>query len=109
MKDGYTDQVVEDFARRVRDRLGTKVRSIYWFGSRARGESLPESDYDLLIETVEPLNEEERARVVDVTVEVSGHLHIPFDVHYATVARMNRDAPLWSPFREAVVSEGIRF
>ena len=39
----------EEFARRVRSRLGEACREIILFGSRARGTARPESDYDVMI------------------------------------------------------------
>lgn len=44
-----TDPVVEEFARQVRERLGTRVRRLVLFGSRARRDHRSDSDYDMLV------------------------------------------------------------
>lgn len=46
---GYDVAVSERVRDRIREALGQRVRRIILFGSRARGEALPDSDYDLLV------------------------------------------------------------
>ena len=41
--------IARTLAERVRCVLGDRVRKIILFGSRARGEARPESDFDLLV------------------------------------------------------------
>lgn len=41
--------VVSEFSRRVRQRYGKRLRGIYLYGSRARGEVSPDSDVDLAV------------------------------------------------------------
>lgn len=48
-----TDQtpqdVVQEFASALRQRLGSRLRQMILFGSRARGEAEEGSDYDMLV------------------------------------------------------------
>lgn len=43
------DPVVQEFAALLRQRLGTHLRQILLFGSRARGDAQDGSDYDMLV------------------------------------------------------------
>ena len=63
------DPVVVDFATRLKQALGAHLRELWLFGSRARGEARPDSDYDLLILVDHDANEL-RDRVLDLQVEM---------------------------------------
>ncbi len=108
MKRTVADPVVEEFSARVRAELGTRVLAVYWFGSRARGEGRDDSDYDFLVETAVPVTEDERDRVADVSVAISGEQGVALDVHYRDSKRMDRHRGVWTPFLDAVTEEGVR-
>jgi predicted nucleotidyltransferase len=42
-------EAIQEFARRVRDAYGPRVRELTLFGSRARGEARDDSDADVLV------------------------------------------------------------
>ncbi len=63
------DPVVVDFATHLKQALGAHLRELWLFGSRARGEARPDSDYDLLI-LVDRDAKELRERVLDLQVEM---------------------------------------
>jgi predicted nucleotidyltransferase len=42
------DDVLTDFVRQLRTRLGSQLKQIILYGSRARGDHAPDSDYDCL-------------------------------------------------------------
>ena len=102
------DGLVEEFAGRVRMRLREKVAAIIWFGSRARGQWRDDSDYDLLVQTHSPITGEDRHAVSDISVDLSGRYRHLLDVHYADDGRMDSESSLMSPFRAAVLEEGVR-
>jgi len=88
--------------------LGNKVAAVIWFGSRARGQSRRDSDYDMLVQTHHPISSEDRHVVSDISVDLSGRYRELLDIHYADDRRMNSETSLISPFREAVLKEDVR-
>lgn len=106
MRDAIKDPTVEEFSAGVRAVLGAELVAIYWFGSRARGRGMPDSDYDFLIETKGRLSEQERDGVTDIAVDLSADRGVLLDIHYRTSETIVRDATR-SPFIEAVLKEGV--
>ena len=106
MKSKRPDPVVNEFSVRVREALGCKLLGVYWFGSRARGEGGPESDYDLLLETRARLSEQERDDVADVAVDMSADHGVLLDIHERTAAAMKRRRP-FSVFVQSVLEEAV--
>ena len=49
MDDAVVDRAVRDFAREVRRSYGDRVKGMYLFGSRARGDHTAESDADVAV------------------------------------------------------------
>jgi len=43
------DSVLKPLIRRLQERLGSNLREVWLFGSRARGDHSSDSDYDILI------------------------------------------------------------
>lgn len=66
---GTERRVLERFVERLAETLGPRLRSVWLYGSRARGETPhEESDIDLLV-VVDPEQPEDRHTVVGVAVE----------------------------------------
>lgn len=59
------NQLVKEFAAELRGRLGSRVRRILFFGSRARGDAREGSDYDMLV-VVDHRTPEVRSVILDV-------------------------------------------
>lgn len=49
MSAGMTEPLIEEVIGPLREKLGTSLGGIALFGSRARGEARPESDWDVLV------------------------------------------------------------
>ena len=99
------DPVIVEFLRQiapVRDRIPRLVL----FGSRARGDCKPNSDYDILV----VLPEKDRRLVdalYDATMQVLFHTHRLISLKIYREADFNRYAALPTPFLQNVVREGI--
>jgi len=63
------DPVIVDCASQLKQALGERLRELWLFGSRARGEARPDSDYDLLV-LLDRDAPELRERVLDVQVDM---------------------------------------
>lgn len=59
------DQLLKEFAAELRQRLGSRVRRILLFGSRARGDAREGSDYDMLV-VVDHRTPEVRSVILDI-------------------------------------------
>jgi predicted nucleotidyltransferase len=59
------DPVVQEFAATLRQRLGSHLRQLFLFGSRARGDAQDGSDYDMLV-VVDHRTPELRAVILEV-------------------------------------------
>lgn len=49
MKNKTPDNVIQQLTTTLRERLGDRIVKVILFGSRARGDYEPDSDYDVLI------------------------------------------------------------
>jgi len=101
------DTVVLEFAQRVRSVLGKKLHMIYLFGSRARGDASPDSDYDFMLESNAKLSAYDRDQVADITVDISGRNRVLLDVHYDLCSKMHGEHRFLTPFRAEVLSKGM--
>jgi len=64
-----TRKILEEFARRVRARLGDRIKHIILYGSRARGDASPDSDYDVLV-VVDKRTSEIRRAIIRIESEI---------------------------------------
>lgn len=67
MKNYQLDKPLKFFTTQLRKRLGKHLKQIILFGSRARGDYDPDSDYDCLI-VVDDVTEE----IVEVIDDIAG-------------------------------------
>lgn len=66
--DAAVDQAVADFTRALQQMYGDRVKGIYLFGSRARGDHTPESDADVAVVLVDGAwrRWDEKMRIADL-------------------------------------------
>ncbi len=88
----------------MRERLGARARRIILFGSRARGDARPESDYDVVI-VVDRRSPDVRRALLEIEVEL-------LDRHGSLVACVLRDEREWAasqgmPIGLNVAREGV--
>lgn len=98
-------KLAEEFAARLRDRLGDDLVRITLFGSRARGNAREGSDFDVLV-IVTRRDAVAREKVLDVEVEM-------MDRHDVLFSAMLYADEEWSveshyPIGKSIASEGVR-
>ena len=98
------DPVVQEFATTLRQRLGSHLRQILLFGSRARGDAQDGSDYDMLV-VVDDRTPELRA----IILEVESQLMERYGALVATVLRSEAE---WQqlqgfPLARNIAREGV--
>ena len=98
------DPVVQEFATLLRQRLGSHLRQILLFGSRARGDAQDGSDYDMLV-VVDQRTPELRA----VILEVESQLMERYGALVATVLQSETE---WQqlqgfPLARSIAREGV--
>ena len=93
-----------EFAQRVRERLGPRVRKVVLFGSRARGDARDDSDYDIVV-VVDRRSPEIREALLAIEVDL-------LDRYGSLVACLLRDEREWAasqglPIGLNVAREGV--
>jgi predicted nucleotidyltransferase len=72
-------QVAVEFARRVRERMGGRIRDMRIYGSRARREAREDSDLDILV-LLDKAPLSDRNEISDIGTDLMIEMLIPFQV-----------------------------
>lgn len=100
-----SDPVLQTLSQELNRRLGSHLRGLWLFGSRARGDARETSDYDILI-LVDKKTPDLRNRILDLQVEI-------LDRHEALVATILRTEDEWRgsqgyPLTRNIAREAVR-
>ena len=98
------DPIVREFADRVRTDLGPHLKELILFGSRARGDARPDSDYDVLV-VVDERTGRERESVLDVTADLFARYGALFGCLYRSVEEWRRLEGF--PLQMNIAREGV--
>ena len=100
------DAVLESFLQGIQ-KEHPRIRAVYLFGSRARGDARADSDYDLLIVTdkKDPLLKD---RIYDVATDVSLQAHQDLSLKVFPSEEFERLKAIPSRFIRQVLKEGIK-
>ena len=85
-------QLARNYAQRLRERLGENLKQVILFGSRARGKTGKDSDFDFVV-VVKKRTKSVRESVLDVDVEMMND-------HSALFAPMIYDGREWERAKE---------
>jgi len=86
------DAVLQELNQRLRELYGDRLVKLVLFGSRARGDNDPDSDYDVLVVLkghVVPYVEEERT--IEITANISLLNNLVISCIFASADRMEAD------------------
>jgi predicted nucleotidyltransferase len=100
------DTIIRDFLKRISP-LKKHFQAVYLFGSRARGDEKPYSDYDLLL--VMPKRDEAIVdQIYDVAVDTLINTGKVISLKIFKKKDFDRLASIPTPFMSKVLKEGIK-
>ncbi len=99
-------EAVQEFAAKVRERLGGKLIALKLFGSKVRGDDTPESDIDILVEVAQATT-----AIEDAVLDIAFDVNLAHDVYISprVIERAVFEHPVWSvtPFIRSLEREGV--
>lgn len=101
------DRTLQEFL----DRLATqkkKIVTIYLFGSRARGQERPDSDYDLLLVVREDFSLKDKGKIYDVVLDILLKTGRLISLKIFRQVEFDRLSFMGTPFTTNVLREGIK-
>lgn len=98
-----TTEIVSEYAERLAGRLGENLQRVSLFGSRARGEGRPRSDFDLMVVLRRASGEQRRAvHALANELELEHEYGIDFSTKITDGERFERlrhsALPFWQRF-----------
>ena len=94
--------ILEEFKK-----AGVDVARILLFGSRARGDAAPDSDWDFLVVSREPVPREVKTEAVLAVRRFFGKMLIPVDVMVKSLDRIEAEKNDSGFMTRAVLAEGV--
>jgi predicted nucleotidyltransferase len=95
-----------EFGRRVRAALGSNLVALRLYGSKARGDSAPDSDLDVAV-----IIETASGDVEDLVIDIAFDIDLAFDVYLSprVIPREVMQDPVWklTGLVQAVEREGV--
>ena len=99
------EQVLAEVRRLLSGHYGRRLHDLVLFGSRARGDAVPDSDYDVLVVLTGDVNPvEEWEAVGDALYRVCWEFDVVISCHFAQLSRFRAER---SPFMMNVRAEGV--
>lgn len=99
------DQLLKTLNRTLKRRLGDHLKTVILFGSRARGDHEPDSDYDLLIvvDAIDPA-------ILDSLDRIAGDFLLEKGVLFSLIPinEVSYKAGVCHPFLMNVAAEGVK-
>ncbi len=98
------DQVIRQFLEKLRERFGTHLKNIIFFGSRARGEGVFGSDYDFVI-VLDEVSSKSKDTIDEVVGDILNQFNAVFSVFLISEKKFRSRS--FDPFLTNVRKEGI--
>ena len=101
------DPIVGGFLNRCKP-LTEKVRSVYVFGSRARGTARPDSDYDVLLVVTDAFSLDDKDILYDAVMDILLETGRLVSLKIFKEKTFQQLCEMQTPFTAHVLREGIR-
>lgn len=101
---GTHDRLLDFFAKKLKKGLGDNLKKIILFGSRARKDGSPESDYDCMA-VVRDISSELKDMIDEIAAELMYEYNAVFSIF--PVSEIRYDTEIYNPFFMNVKKEGI--
>lgn len=99
-------EALREFAARIRAGLGSNLRELRLFGSKARGDSRQDSDLDVLVVVMD-----DRVRAEDLAIDIAFDINVASDLYISprVVTAASLVDPVWRTtlFVQTVTREGV--
>lgn len=104
MKNNTSDPIIKELSEALKKEVGQNIKDIILFGSRARGDASPESDYDILV-LVDKETKEAADRIFSIGCEIGWKYNVVITtfVHDKSYYEDKKYEPLFMNIRK----EGI--
>lgn len=101
------DSITQKFIDKIRD-IKEKIDAIYLFGSRARGDEKPDSDYDLLLVVKDDFTLTDKSKLYDVVIDILLEMSRLISLKIFKKKEFERLYQMKTPFTQNVLKEGIK-
>ena len=99
-------EALREFSTRIRAALGTNLRELRLFGSKARGDARLDSDVDVLV-----IVGDDRVRAEDLAIDIAFEVNVASDLYISprVVTAESLADPVWRTtlFVQTVTREGV--
>lgn len=101
------DPIVQAFLRRCQP-LTEKIRSIFVFGSRAKGTARPDSDYDVLLVVTEAFSLDDKDTLYEAVLDILLETGQLVSLKILKEQTFHQLCEMHTPFTAHVLREGIK-
>jgi len=101
------DPCVIELREMLQSVLGENFVRLYHYGSRVEGGADPESDYDVLCVTKQPLSRQQRDEILDKQIDMETTDGVLFDLHFYSEEQLRTPPVSFTPYVRHVTTDGI--
>ena len=99
--------IVKNFTNRILS-VKPKINTIYLFGSRARGDEKPDSDYDFLLVVKESFTLDDKSKLYDAVLEILLETGRVISLKIFKEKEFQRLCGMKTPFMQNIFKEGVK-